>query len=127
MASIPPLSLQERIISSLPARHLPEKVRRRLSPYRQAPEISIFSERSSARMKNLVFVSILGLFCILLAGCGGGSSSATSGGQPGSGTGRAIFTVIWPQTTRLVPEASHSVRVDISNGTNLVVSKLLVR
>src|ERR1051325_9734486 len=62
--------------------------------------------------------------CILgaaLAGCGGG------GGVAGGATGRATFTVIWPDRSRLIPLAANSIKIDIVRNGNNVGSQTLPR
>ena len=66
-----------------------------------------------------------GLLCLLfLVGCGGGNNSqlVSTGGQ-----GRATLTVQWPERTRLIPDASNSIKVVINQGTTLVATKTLPR
>ncbi len=80
----------------------------------------------------------------IAAGCGGGGSG---GGNPGSGvpvvvapttaaptvatpTARATVSIEWParsEDTRLVPIASNSVRVTITNATGFRVSQVIAR
>jgi len=65
------------------------------------------------------------LLCLLiLAGCGGGNNSQliTTGGQ-----GRATLTIQWPSLTRLIPDASNSIKVVITQGDTLVATKTLAR
>jgi hypothetical protein len=58
----------------------------------------------------------------LLAGCGGGSRTG------GRGTGRATFTVEWPRTTtRLIPQASNSIAVEIYADSTLVARQVIAR
>jgi hypothetical protein len=56
-----------------------------------------------------------------LAGCGGSSPSANPG------TGKATFTVVWPEPSRLLPAASNSVKVEIMQGPASVGSKVVAR
>ena len=56
-----------------------------------------------------------------VAGCGGSSSSVDS-----SGTARATLTFTWPQRSRLIPIASNSIKISISNGTT-TFEKLVTR
>lgn len=75
------------------------------------------------RRKTLV-VAAFGALTALLAGCGG-SNNPVNGG-----TGRATFSVQWPErTSRLIPVASNSLRVSIvpTAGGNPVGSTLIAR
>ena len=73
-----------------------------------------------------------GLFltALFLPGCGGSSPTSPSTDVAAASSGRAVFTVVWPasSTTRLIPLAARSIRVDVlrSNGT-VVASQLLAR
>jgi len=55
----------------------------------------------------------------VLVGCGGGADSADSGG--------AVFTVVWPESTRLIPEASQSIRVEIRRNNVAVATRVIPR
>lgn len=69
-----------------------------------------------------------GAALLVLAGCGGGSS--TSGLGALSGTGRATFLVKWPQaaaTTRLIPAAALSVKVVLSRNEQTLAERVLER
>lgn len=61
--------------------------------------------------------------CAALAGCGGSSGRAADAAR----TGRATITVVWPQRSRLIPDAANSIRVDIRSSTQVVASQLLAR
>lgn len=61
----------------------------------------------------------LGVLAGLLVGCGGGETAAT--------TGRAVFSLVWPAPSRLIPQASNSIRVEIRSGTTAVASQVLSR
>lgn len=82
-----------------------------------------------------VFAGISGVAFIamvtVLAGCGGGgsSSSLTPALTASAATGRALFTVVWPapSTTRLVPVASASIRVEILRGNTVLATQLVAR
>lgn len=64
--------------------------------------------------------AILVFFCLCtLSGCGGGG--------PSSSTGRAVFTVQWPDRSRLIPVASNSIRVEILRNGSVIASQLLAR
>lgn len=62
----------------------------------------------------------------LVGGCGGATSSATASQNR---TTRATVTLAWPDPapTRLVPVASHSVRITISGPDNFQVSQVIAR
>ncbi|GEM_PF-388248 len=78
-------------------------------------------------LSGFVIVSAL----TVLAGCGGGGGSV--GDVPGvsaaAATGRATFTVTWPEqrSTRLIPAAANSIRVELLRGGVVIASQLLVR
>src|ERR1044071_894783 len=68
-------------------------------------------------------LAIIGsLVCVVLLintpGCGGSGSGAG---------GRAVFKVLWPVPSRLIPLAANSIKVDIRRGTTVVASKILAR
>jgi hypothetical protein len=63
----------------------------------------------------------------LLTGCGGGGNSGGGGVGSQSATGRATLTILWPQRSRLIPDASNSISVAITQGTTAVTQKLLAR
>ncbi len=73
-----------------------------------------------------------GLFltALFLPGCGGSAPTSSATGVALAASGRAVFMVVWPaaSTTRLIPLAARSIRVDVlrSNGT-VVASQLLAR
>jgi hypothetical protein len=71
----------------------------------------------SPRLSALLAIALLWL----LAGCGTGGPSTTST------LGRATFTVIWPSSGRLIPDASNSIVVQITNGAAAVASQTLAR
>lgn len=56
-----------------------------------------------------------------LCGCGGSAATAPSP------AGRATFTIVWPQRSRLVPAASESIRVDLLRGDAVLESRLVAR
>src|SRR5947207_2544676 len=60
-------------------------------------------------MCGRVFITIL-LFGIL-AGCGGGGGGTANGSQ----TGAAVFTILWPDRSKLIPAASNSIKITVSN------------
>jgi 6-phosphogluconolactonase (cycloisomerase 2 family) len=55
----------------------------------------------------------------LLTGCGGGSH--------GGGTGKLNLTVHWPQRTRLIPDASNSIKAVLTHGSTTLDTKTLAR
>src|SRR5262245_38595680 len=64
---------------------------------------------------HIVLVLVLGL-----TGCGGGSENPDN-------TGRATFTVVWPDNSRLIPAAANSIKVEIKTGSTVFTSKTLPR
>jgi cytochrome c peroxidase len=72
---------------------------------------------------SLFFVFLIAL----MAGCGGGKGD-TSGANV-SRAGGAEFTVLWPErsTTRLIPLAANSIRVEMLRGSEVVASQLIAR
>jgi hypothetical protein len=66
-------------------------------------------------------LALLLLSVFLLTGCGGGGST------PQDTKGQAAFTIHWPDPTRLVPVASKSIKVSISNPEGLVVATNLMQ
>src|SRR5438128_1427995 len=79
---------------------------------------SLSSSHSDAIMKREF--SLIILMIRLLSGCGGGTDSK-------SGTGRAEFKILWPERSRLIPDASNSIKVEIRRGGALVDSKVAPR
>ncbi len=76
-------------------------------------------------MKSVLrFMGALAL-CSLLAGCGGGGGGSST--APKEQTGQAVFTVQWPDRSRLIPRASNSIRLTLSSGGSPVVTTLLTR
>jgi TolB protein len=76
----------------------------------------------------LALLSAIGLLTGILTGCGGGSGSLSSGaGMTGSGMGRAVFTIVWPPRSRLIPLASNSLKITVTQGTNTLSSKVVPR
>jgi hypothetical protein len=70
-------------------------------------------------MRSAIFFVAL-VATAALSGCGGGGTSATA-------TGRAVFTVVWPAPSRLIPAASNSIRVEMVRNGVVLDSKLLSR
>ncbi len=62
---------------------------------------------------------LLTLALAFLVGCGGGSSN--------SATGRVSFKVIWPEKTRLIPEATQSIRVRLEGPNSYDQQAILQR
>ena len=56
----------------------------------------------------------------VLSGCGGNMQTATA-------TGRASVVIKWPARSRLIPDASNSIKVEFSDGTTTVASTLIPR
>src|SRR5262249_9493592 len=84
--------------------------------------------KTTETARLLALLSACSLLTGSLSGCGGGSGSLPSGtGTTGSGMGRAVFTVVWPQRTRLIPLASNSIKVTVTQGTNTLASKIIPR
>ncbi len=72
-----------------------------------------------ARLIQFCVVAIIAV----IPGCGAGSR-----GLSGSPTmGRATFTVIWPGQKRLIPNASSSIVIQITNSGTVVASQTLAR
>ncbi len=66
------------------------------------------------------FLLLAGIASVVgLHGCGAGA--------PASRTGKAMFTVIWPPPSRLIPAASNSIKVDIKDAGQVVASQTLAR
>ncbi len=66
-------------------------------------------------------IAILVLISVAaLGGCGGQSGSQTA-------TGRAVFSILWPDNTRLIPAASNSITVTIKRGSSTFSSKTISR
>ncbi|MCW3098187.1 MAG: hypothetical protein JWL77_3805 [Chthonomonadaceae bacterium] len=71
-----------------------------------------------------VYALIIGAWLCLLSGCGGGSNPQLTGT---GGQGRATLTVTWPARTRLIPDASNSITVIVTQGTAPVAQQTLAR
>jgi len=75
-------------------------------------------------MRLLRLAALLSLFAVVFAGCGGGNVG--SGTSISTRTGRALFTIKWPQSTRLVPASSQSIRITIQSGSIVVGGPQLI-
>ena len=80
--------------------------------------------------------AVLAMTCLatLIHGCGGGDAGQAlpGGGTPAvgqQGTGRAVFSVRWPDrdASRLVPVASESIKITLKRGDATVAERLLAR
>ncbi len=84
--------------------------------------------RGSLSIKPFPSLAALALTAVvaagLLGGCGSGGNSPTA--AP-SRTGRATFTIHWPQTTRLIPSGTMSIQVVIAQGSSVVASQVVNR
>src|SRR5438105_1050326 len=72
-------------------------------------------------MTRLRLAAPLCLLVLLVSGCGGGG-----GGSNGT-AGSAVFVIHWPDRTRVVPYASNSVKIDISDASGLVATQTIPR
>jgi hypothetical protein len=63
------------------------------------------------------------------SGCGGGENRSQNAltSATATETGRATFTIRWPERGRLIPSASSSIRVTLTKGSALVAERLLTR
>ncbi len=59
--------------------------------------------------RSLVFIGFT-LVALLLVGCGGGDQKSFTGGARSGG---ATFTIKWPQTSRLIPQATQSIAIRV--------------
>ena len=73
-------------------------------------------------MKRPAYLAIIAavITTVLSGGCGGGSST-------GSGAGRAVINITWPDRSRLIPLASNSIKVVFTQGAQVVDSQLIPR
>lgn len=76
-------------------------------------------------MKRL-FLAALVLVAGVLVGCGGSSGNNGSGGSVDT-TGRATFTVRWPEYSRLIPVASASIKVEVLRANAVISTQVLAR
>jgi probable HAF family extracellular repeat protein len=72
-------------------------------------------------MRPLAIFCLAGAIVFLAGthGCGG------SGG--GGANGRAVFKVLWPAPSRLIPLAANSIKIEIRRGANVVGTQVVVR
>src|SRR5687768_10757679 len=49
------------------------------------------------------------------------------GGSKSTDSGRAVFTVVWPASTRLIPEASQSIVVELRRNNAPVTARIIPR
>src|SRR5687767_6651010 len=49
------------------------------------------------------------------------------GGTDSADSGRAVFTIVWPESSRLIPEASQSVRVEIRRNNVVIAIRVIPR
>ena len=69
---------------------------------------------------NLLLMAVCAAIALIL-GCGGGSAPHV--GQIGSAT----FRIIWPASTRLIPQASASVKIVVKDGEKVVATRVVPR
>ncbi len=87
------------------------------------PKIESTRSGGTYTMRLLRLAALLSLFALVITGCGG---SGGSGSSINTRAGRAVFTIKWPQTTRLVPAASQSIRITIRSGSVVVGTPQLI-
>lgn len=84
--------------------------------------------RGSLSIKHFLSLVVLaltmGLIAGLLGGCGSGGNSPV---PSSSGTGRATFTIHWPQTGRLIPIGTTSIKVVITQSSTVIASQVVNR
>ncbi|MHB0935242.1 MAG: DPP IV N-terminal domain-containing protein [Armatimonadota bacterium] len=81
----------------------------------------MFETRNRRCRGSFVWLAVIALLAMLLiAGCGGGETSAATACS-------LAITVDWPAQTRLIPQASNSIRVEVSDGASFTANRLLVR
>jgi hypothetical protein len=86
-------------------------------------------KQQSTRMNRRQVAVTIGLLSLtplltvpVLTGCGGASQ-----GVKAPMTGRATFSVVWPEPARLIPFAAKSIRVEMRRNGSAIASQLLVR
>lgn len=74
-------------------------------------------------MIRMLSSSLLLLICsfFLLAGCGGGSQTSENQ-SAGTRTGSIVFNITWPTAGRVIPAASQSLVITVSNSTAQVIA-----
>lgn len=70
--------------------------------------------------RTVLLAAMGGGLALLAEGCGGGGTRESEGR-----TGRMTFTVTWPEPTRLIPQASKSIQIQVLNGEKVVKTALL--
>lgn len=78
-------------------------------------------------MKPLRYFAACIIAVCVLFGCGGGNQSLKLSQASDTSRGSATFTVTWPAPGRLIPAASNSVNVVITQGQTVVGQHLLMR
>jgi len=69
---------------------------------------------------------LLALTALLLVGCSG-SNNAVSSGSSVKNTGQAMLTINWPQLSRLIPVATNSISITITDGGNFSTAQTINR
>ncbi len=62
---------------------------------------------------------------VVLVGCGGGGGG--NGTQSNGQTGALTLNIVWPNRSRLIPLASNSIKVDISQNNTVVATQTIAR
>ena len=87
-------------------------------------------ELNMRRFALMSLIFALGAVVVaVVVGCGGGGAGSNSVSPPLSarGSGRATFSIIWPERGRLIPLAANSIRVAVKQNTTIVAQQLLPR
>ncbi len=86
-------------------------------------------ENRHLRIVQLACLGVMMLAILSLFGCGGSSGGGASVTpiSTKAGTGSATISVLWPKASRLVPQASNSINVVITQGTVVVAKQLLAK
>jgi len=72
-------------------------------------------------LKSLIPISSV----LIMVGCGSGRSHSSAAQSDGRGS--ALFTIRWPSRSRLIPLASNSIRVTLTQGATQVGSRITPR
>lgn len=72
-------------------------------------------------------ILLIGIGIAVLSGCGTGNQPTNIAPIIAPGRGAATVTIVWPARGRLIPAASNSVNVVITQGSTVVGQHLLVR